>query len=190
GLSRAIRRADGRCSALHFGTYDYTAALGVAPRWQSMAHPAADHAKAVIALAAAAAGVWVSDGSTQVVPVGDDDAVRAAMTAHFALVNRSLERGLYQGWDMHPGHLVTRWAATLAFYNDALPAVAARVQAYVSGRAAGAAVDEPATAQMLAVMLLRGLECGAFTLEQIAEHAPQSGRDVLEALSVRQEVTL
>ena len=36
----------GRCSGLHFGTYGYTAGLGIAAGYQSLDHPAADFAKA------------------------------------------------------------------------------------------------------------------------------------------------
>ena len=83
-----------------------------------MEHPVADHAKAVMQVAAAGTGVRLSDGSTNVLPVGDLDQVLAAMRLHARLVRRSLERGYYQGWDMHPGHLATRYLATYAFYRE------------------------------------------------------------------------
>jgi citrate lyase beta subunit len=182
GIARAIRESDGRCSALHFGTYDYTAALGIAPRHQSLAHPAADHAKAVIMLAAAQAGVWVSDGSTQVAPTGTADEQRAALALHFDLVTRALAGGIYQGWDMHPGHLVSRWAATLAFYREAMPTAVARIAAYRGHATTGTSVDEPATAQALASLVVRGLGCGAFTLTQVREHASDIDETVLDDL--------
>ena len=98
-----IHAGGGRVTGLHYGTYDYSASLGVAAEYQSLEHPVADHAKAVMQVAAAGTGVFVSDGSTNVLPVGDRDAVRAAWRLHVRLVRRSLERGIYQGWDMHPG---------------------------------------------------------------------------------------
>ncbi|MGH9252861.1 MAG: DUF6986 family protein, partial [Acidimicrobiales bacterium] len=78
GVSRMIDAAAGRCTGLHYGTYDYSAAAGVAAAYQSMEHPVADYAKAVMQVAAAGTGVRLSDGSTNVVPVGDADHVRTA----------------------------------------------------------------------------------------------------------------
>lgn len=104
-----LHAAAGRCAGLHYGTYDYSASVQVAAAQQSLEHPVADHAKAVMQVAAAGTGVPVSDGSTNVIPVGSRDDVHAAWALHARLVTRSLERGYYQGWDMHPGHLVTRY---------------------------------------------------------------------------------
>lgn len=185
GIARAVRASDGRCSALHFGTYDYTAALGIAPRFQSLTHPSADHAKAVMLLAAAQAGVWVSDGSTQVLPQGTADEVRAALELHSGLVTRSLQAGIYQGWDLHPGHLASRWAATIAFYREAMPIAAGRIDAYCRRDASGTAADEPATAQTLAGLIVRGLACGAFTETEFRAHAPDATSEVLDALTTR-----
>jgi hypothetical protein len=159
--------AGGRCSALHYGTYDYSAALGISAAQQSLDHPAADHAKAVMQLAAAGTGVRLSDGSTNVLPVGDAAQVRAAWRLHARLVQRALERGYYQGWDMHPGHLPTRYLATYAFFRRDLPATAARIRAYLA-RAETGVMDEPATAQALANAVLRGVDCGAVGPEEVA----------------------
>ncbi len=170
GVSRMIDAAARRCTGLHYGTYDYSAAAGVAAAYQSMEHPVADYAKAVMQVAAAGTGVRLSDGSTNVVPVGDADHVRAAWRLHARLVRRSLERGYYQGWDMHPGHLPTRYLATYAFFRDTLPQSAARLRAYVD-RVEGGVMDEPATAMALAGAIVRGLDCGAVDEAEVAELA-------------------
>lgn len=183
-VARAIALADGRCAGLHYGTYDYSAACGIAAPHQSLAHPVADHAKAVMLVTAAQTGVPVCDGSTQIVPEGSGADVRAALEHHFRLVGRSLERGLYQGWDMHPGHLVTRWAATFHFYRAALAVAAPRIQAYLDRRT-GSVLDEPATAQALAACVLRGLACGAFAEADVLRNAPGCSAAVLEALANR-----
>lgn len=159
-IARMIRAGGGRVTGLHYGTYDYSASLGVAAAYQSMDHPVADHAKDVMQLAAAGTGVFVSDGSTNVLPVGDRDAVHAAWRLHFSLVRRSLARGIYQGWDMHPAQLPTRYAATYVFYREGLDSAGARLRAYIGGGDSGY-LDEPATAAALASYVLRGLECGA-----------------------------
>jgi hypothetical protein len=108
----------------------------------------------------AGTGVRLSDGSTNVLPVGDAASVAAAWRNHHRLVRRSLEHGYYQGWDLHPAQLPTRYAATYAFYREGLTSALDRLEAYV-GRVAGAISDEPATARALAKYVLRGLDCGA-----------------------------
>ncbi len=165
-VARMVHASAGRCAGLHYGTYDYSAALGIAPAQQSMDHPVADHAKAVIQLAAADTGVPVSDGSTNVLPVGDTAAVRAAWALHARLVHRSLERGFYQGWDLHPAQLPTRFAATYAFFRDGLPAATTRLRAYLDDASSGIA-DEPATARALAGYLIRGIDSGAVTPDEV-----------------------
>jgi citrate lyase beta subunit len=159
-VARMLHSSAGRCVGLHYGTYDYSAALGVAAGYQSMTHPVAEHAKAVMLVAAAGTGVPVSDGSTNIVPVGPREQVRDAWALHLGLVRRSLAGGLYQGWDLHPAQLPTRFAATFAFYADGLDAAARRLADY-RNRVSSGTVDEPATARALAGFLHRGLSCGA-----------------------------
>jgi citrate lyase beta subunit len=159
-VARMVHAAPGRVVGLHYGTYDYSAFCGIAAAYQSMEHPVADHAKAVMQAAAAGTGVRLSDGSTNILPVGDDEQVRRGWGLHLRLVRRSLERGYYQGWDLHPAQLPTRYTATYAFYRDGLASAVQRLHRYTS-RAEGGILDEPATARALADFLVRGLECGA-----------------------------
>lgn len=162
-----IHAAAGRCTGVHYGTYDYAAASGIAPAFQSMEHPVADHAKATMHVAVAGTGVFMSDGSTNVLPVGTTDEVRAAWALHARLLRRSLERGVYQGWDLHPAQLVTRYAAVFAFMDEGLPTAVRRLTNYLSEAASGV-MDEPATARALAQFILRALDCGAATTESLA----------------------
>jgi citrate lyase beta subunit len=182
-VARMIAAATGRCTGLHYGTFDYSASLGIAAAHQSLEHPAADHAKAVLQVAAAGTGVRLSDGSTNVVPVGDRAAVEAAWRLHARLVTRALERGYYQGWDMHPGHLPTRYLATYAFFRGGLEAAGARIRAYLD-RQEGEVMDEPATAQALAGAILRGVHCGAVSPEE-ASATTGVDRAQLEVLARR-----
>lgn len=170
-LAQAIHRGAPRIVGLHYGTYDYSAACGIVSAQQSLEHPVADHAKAVMQVAAAQTGVWISDGSTQVIPTGDPGQIDTALRRHHRLVTRSLERGIYQGWDMHPGHLVTRWLAVIGFYRSAMPAAATRLQAYFERRS-GDVMDEPATAMSLALVIRRGLAAAAVTDDEVTAVAP------------------
>ncbi|WP_425424468.1 DUF6986 family protein, partial [Streptomyces lushanensis] len=52
-VARMIDAAGGRATSLHYGTFDYSACVGVSAAYQSSDHPAADHAKAVMQVAAA-----------------------------------------------------------------------------------------------------------------------------------------
>ena len=158
--------ASGRLMGLHFGTYDYSAALGIAARYQSLEHPAADHAKQVMQLAVAGTGVRLSDGSSNLLPVGDR--TEEAWRLHARLVRRSLERGFIQGWDLHPHQLLTRYLATYAFYREGWPEASARLRRYRAPDAAdGSVLDEPATVRALAGFVLRGLQCGALPAAEV-----------------------
>ena len=151
-----------------------------------MEHPVADHAKAVMQVAAAGTGVRLSDGSTNVLPVGSSQQVRDALALHARLVHRSLERGYYQGWDLHPGHLATRYLATYAFYRAGFSAAAERLRNYL-GRVEGGVMDEPATAQALASFVTRGLHCAALDDEEVAD-AVGLDRAALDAVAQRRPV--
>jgi hypothetical protein len=155
-----VHAAGSRFTGLHYGTYDYSAALGIAAAHQASDHPAADFAKQLMQVAVAGTGARAVDGSTNVLPVGSREAVHAAWRLHAGLVGRALDRGFYQGWDLHPAQLVTRYAATYAFFRAALPAATGRLAAYLDRTGAGV-LDEPATARALAGVVLRGLDCGA-----------------------------
>lgn len=183
GVPRLIEAAGGRATALHYGTFDYSAACGVSAAHQSPDHPVADYAKAVMQAAAAGTGVRLSDGSTNVLPVGPTERVHSAWRLHYGLVRRSLARAYYQGWDMHPAHLPTRYAAVYAFYREGFPASAARLTAYTA-RTAGDVMDEPATARALSADLLRALDCGALSVEEVTEGTGLSRAD-LRALAGR-----
>lgn len=180
-IAKMLGLSEGRCSALHFGTYDYTAACGIAAPDQALDHPAADYAKSVMQVAAAQTGVWVCDGSTQIVPDGEPE---AALRNHHRLVGRALRLGYYQGWDMHPGHLVTRWLATYEFFRQAIDVAVPRLVAYLDRRSGGV-LDEPATAEALAATVLRGVHCGARTADELRSLAPALTPQVLRALVAR-----
>jgi hypothetical protein len=184
-VARCVHAAGGRLAGLHYGTYDYSAALGIGAAYQSMEHPAADHARAVMQVAAAGTGVRLSDGSSNRLPAGRRDQVVAAWRLHARLVRRSLERGFYQGWDLHPAQLASRYAATYAFFREQLPDSCARLRSYLGSTGTGV-LEEPATARALAGYLARGLDCGAVSLPEITELAglDRAGLAMLTGASV------
>jgi citrate lyase beta subunit len=183
-LPRIPAVSKGRLTGAHFGTYDYTAGVNITAAHQRMRHPACDFAKHVMQVSLAGTGVWLSDGSTTVMPVPvhrakpgamlsareDDEncaSVHAAWKLHFDDIQHSLVGGFYQGWDLHPAQLVTRYAALYAFFLNGLDAAAARLSNFV-GKAAQATLvgdvfDDAATGQGLLNFFLRGVNSAAIT---------------------------
>ncbi|MGI9140007.1 MAG: DUF6986 family protein [Gemmatimonadaceae bacterium] len=187
-LPRLLDASDGRLRGAHFGTYDYTAGINITAAHQRMQHPACEFAKHFMQVAFAGTDVWLSDGSTTVMPVpvhrevkggpaltqsqqADNAAsVHAAWRMHFDDVRHSLAGGFYQGWDLHPAQLVTRYAALYSFFLDGIEAAGVRLKNFV-GKAAQATLvgdvfDDAATGQGLLNFFLRGINSGAITEQE------------------------
>jgi citrate lyase beta subunit len=169
-VARCVHAGGERLIGVHYGTYDYSAALGIAGEFQRLDHPAADHARAVMQVAVAGTAVRLSDGSLNVLPTGSPADVIAAWREHSRLVRRSLERGFYQGWDLHPAQLASRYAATYGFFLAGAPRACDRLRSYSESVGSGT-LEEPATARALAGFLLRGLDCGALSAANIGERS-------------------
>jgi citrate lyase beta subunit len=161
---------DGRLFGAHFGTYDYTASMGITAAHQHMLHPACDFAKNMMQVAFAGTGVNLSDGATNVMPVGTSDTVHAAWRLHATHVRHSLETAFYQGWDLHPAQLPTRYAAVFAFFLESKDAATERLKNFVEKAAqatlVGDVFDDAATGQGLLNFFLRGMTCGALTEQE------------------------
>ncbi len=171
---------EGRCTGVHLGVYDFTASCEIAGVHQSMAHSMCELARGLMKLACGGRGVHLSDGSTNVLPVGPhvgDDLTAAEAAENLAAVHRawrlsyghirhSLEGGFYQGWDLHPAQLPVRYAACFAFFLEGFAPAAERLRKFMSnggqrGEGPSAIADEPATVQALTSSVRRALACGA-----------------------------
>jgi citrate lyase beta subunit len=185
GIPRLLEAADGRCRGLHFGPYDYSASCNIAAAEQRLDHPACDFARHVMQVCAADRGVGLSDGPSTILPIPRHRApvtdeqnaenravIHRAMRHHFDLVQRSLAHGYYQGWDLHPGQLPTRYAAVYAFFLKSLDSAVARLRNFIDQAAqatlVGEIFDDAATGQGLLNFLLRGVNCGAITEQEAA----------------------
>jgi citrate lyase beta subunit len=183
-LPLLLQAARGRCTAAHFGTYDYTASCSITAAHQHMMHPACDFAKHMMQVSFAGTGIWLSDGATNIMPVGPHRAaegttltqdqvdenrivVHRAWKLHYDHIKHSLTGGFYQGWDLHPAQLVTRYAAVYAFFLESLDAASERLRNFVEKAAkatlVGDVFDDAATGQGLLNYFLRALNCGALT---------------------------
>ena len=186
-LRALVGAGGGRITGAHFGTYDYTALCGITAAWQHMRHQVCDFAKHMMQVGLAQSGVRLSDGATNIMPVGphraakgkslsaaeqreNQDAVHRAWKTHFDDVRHSLVNGYYQGWDLHPAQLPTRYAALYTYFRSAVPAATARLRNFVEKAAqatlVGDVFDDAATGQGLLNFFIRGLSSGAITLEE------------------------
>jgi hypothetical protein len=164
-LLALVTAGGGRVRSAHLGVYDYTALCGITASWQHLRHPACDFARHMMQVALAQTGVTLVDGSSNLLPVPPH--VPAAWRRHFSDVTYSLTNGYYQGWDLHPAQLPTRYAAVYAFYRTALPAATLRLRRFFDkATQAGAAFDDAATGQALVNFFARALSSGAITIEE------------------------
>ena len=173
-LPSLVAEGRGRVTAAHFGTYDYTASLGITAAHQHMRHPVCDFARGIMQVALAGTDVWLSDGATNVLPVGKDRAtIHHAWGLHYADIRHSLTNAFYQGWDLHPAQLVTRYAAVYAFFLESLDAASERLRNFIAKAAqatlVGEVFDDAATGQGLLNFFLRALNCGAVREDEIGE---------------------
>ena len=186
-LPLLLQAARGRCLAAHFGTYDYTASCSITAAHQHMMHPACDFAKHMMQVSFAGTGIWLSDGATNIMPVAPRRAaegkqltqdqidenravVRRAWKLHYNHIQHSLIDGFYQGWDLHPAQLPTRYAAVYAFFLESLDAASERLCNFVEKAAkatlVGDVFDDAATGQGLLNYFLRAINSGAVTEEE------------------------
>jgi hypothetical protein len=188
GLRRLVEAGGGRCQGAHFGTYDYTASCNITAAHQTMTHPACDFAKHVMQVTMAGTGLVLSDGATNIMPVAphraapggpalteaqtreNRAAVHRAWRLHFDHVQHSLRNAYYQGWDLHPAQLPTRYAAVYGFFLESLDAASRRLKGFTEKAAQatllGDVFDDAATGQGLLNYFLRGINCGAITPEE------------------------
>jgi hypothetical protein len=182
-----LAACEGRCAGAHLGTYDFTASCNITAAHQTMLHPLCDLAKGLMTLAYAGTGIFLSDGATNVMPVGphrgaeltaeqaaeNRAAVHAAWQLSHRSIRRSLEGGFYQGWDLHPLQLPVRYAACFAFFLEGLEQAGARLRNFVEKAAqatlVGDVFDDAATGQGLLNYFLRALNSGAIDLDDAGQ---------------------
>lgn len=187
-LPLLLAAARGRCVAAHFGTYDYTASCSITAAHQHMLHPACDFAKHMMQVSFGGTGIWLSDGATNIMPVAphrfsegappltpeqiseNRAVVHRAWKLHYDHVQHSLENAYYQGWDLHPAQLPTRYAAIYSFFLESLDAASERLKNFVEKAAkatlVGDVFDDAATGQGLLNYFLRAINSGALTEEE------------------------
>jgi citrate lyase beta subunit len=183
-LLRIIKASEGRCIAAHFGTYDYTASCGITAKYQTMAHPVCDFAHHMTKVALAGTGIFLSDGATNVMPIGphrgdtltfeqmaeNRESVHQAWRTGFHHTMHSLINGFYQGWDLNPAQLPMRYAATYNFFLNSYEDAVFRLKTFVERAAISTLTkdifDDAATGQGLLNFFLKAMNCGAITEEE------------------------
>jgi len=183
-LLRIIRASEGRCVAAHFGTYDYTASCGITAKYQTMGHPVCDFAHHMTKVALAGTGIFLSDGATNVMPIGphrgdklsavqlaeNKASVHHAWRIGFNHTMHSLINGFYQGWDLNPAQLPMRYAATYHFFLNSYDDAVFRLKTFVERAAistlTGDIFDDAATGQGLLNFFLKAMNCGAISEQE------------------------
>ena len=181
-----VGAADDRCDSVHFGAYDYMAALGISASYQDIRHPACNFARQVMQTSLAGMHVRLVDSVTTIIPVPlhkgeslsenqraeNKEAVHAAWLLHFQNVTASMADGFYQSWDLHPNQLVARYAAVYAFFLNEFDSQAARLRGYMDkatkATLTGNTFDDAASVAGLVNFFERGLACGAFDEEDVS----------------------
>ena len=183
-LYKFIKASKGRCIAMHFGTYDYTASCSITAKYQEMDHPVCDFAHHVTKVALAHTGIWLSDGATNTMPIGPHrgeltdaqkeenmQVVHRAWKKGYDHIRHSLWNGYYQGWDLNPAQFPMRYAAVYAFflesYDDAVDRLKTFVEKAARATLIGDVFDDAATGQGLLNYFLRALNSGAITEEEV-----------------------
>lgn len=184
-LLKFIRASKRRCIAAHFGTYDYTASCNITAKYQTMAHPVCDFAHHMTRVALGGTGVMLSDGATNVMPVGphrgdklsakqkkeNTEVVHRAWKLGYGHTMHSLINGFYQGWDLNPAQLPMRYAATYVFFLESYEDAVLRLKNFVDKTAqatlTGDVFDDAATGQGLLNYFLKAMNCGAITEEEV-----------------------
>ena len=182
-LREFVKASEGRMIATAFGTYDYTASCNITAKYQDMGHAVCDFAHHFMKVALGATGIWLSDGATNVMPIGPhrgNELTAEQFEENKSIVHRnwkiafdhtrySLWKGMYQGWDLHPAQFPMRYAAVYSFFLESYTDAAERLKAFVDKAAratlTGDVFDDAATGQGLLNYFLRGLNCGAISLD-------------------------
>jgi citrate lyase beta subunit len=184
-LYKFIKASNGRCIAMHFGTYDYTASCSITARYQEMDHPVCDFAHHMTKVALGHTGIWLSDGATNTMPIGphrgdnltaeqmeeNKTIVHRAWRKGYAHIRHSLWNGFYQGWDLNPAQFPMRYAAVFAFflesYDDAVERLKTFVEKAARATLIGDVFDDAATGQGLLNYFLRALNSGAISEDEV-----------------------
>ena len=184
-LYQFLKTSEGRCIAMHFGTYDYTASCSITAKYQEMNHPVCDFAHHMTKVALAHTGIWLSDGATNTMPIGphrgqhltyeqmteNRQVVHRAWKKGYDHIRHSLWNGFYQGWDLNPAQLPMRYAAVFAFFLESYDDAVARLSTFVEKAARatliGDVFDDAATGQGLLNYFLRALNSGAISEQEV-----------------------
>ena len=127
----------------------------------------------------AGTGIRLSDGATNLMPIPPHRAallsgkqvaenrlaVHHAWRVHYQHIRHALDHGFYQGWDLHPAQLPSRYAAVYSFFLEGLNAASGRLRNFIAKAAqptqVGGVFDDAATGQGLLNYFLRAVHCGA-----------------------------
>jgi len=137
-------------------------------------------------VALAGTGIWLSDGATNIMPVGphkgqqltpeqeqeNRKVVHRAWKTGYNHIRHSLWNGFYQGWDLHPAQLPIRYAAVFTFFLESYEDAVFRLKNFIESSAkatlSGDIFDDAATGQGLLNYFLKAVNSGAISEEDVS----------------------
>jgi citrate lyase beta subunit len=184
-VHRLVKAGRGRVTSVHLGSYDYAASMGIMGQHQQPEHPSVELARQLLLLATRDAGVGLSDGALHQLPLpvhrgedlnddqrrDNDRAMREGWTRHVAAVSHAMRTGIFQGWDLHPHQLISRYAAIAHFYREDLPRLTERMadlaESELRATRSGADWEDGASWRGLVTHFVLGHSCGAISNDEL-----------------------
>ncbi len=188
-LAKIVQVGGTRLLGGHLGVYDLKSAFGVSNVFQQMQHPYCDYARTLMKIILGRSGIRCVDGVTNIMPVVPhkstpsaplpallrEENIRAITTgwlASYKDIRHSLRMGFYQGWDVHPGQIISRLAAVYSFFIEEYQPSAKRMQLFLKNSAQATlykgVFDDAASGYGLLNFFRYGYECGAFDDNDLA----------------------
>lgn len=201
-LRKFAQACQGRCFAAHLGAYDLLSSFGISAHDQTLTHAICDRTRHTMQLALAGAGVHLVDGATNLLPIPpvraaalspdqqrqNRESVHAAWRLHFDNVRHALQHGFFQGWDLHPAQLGSRYAAVYSHVWEALPAASNRLKNFLDqaakATALGSQFDDAATAMGLLNYFRWASDCGAISDSEMQQASGLSVSELEEPFEV------
>lgn len=188
-LAKIVQVGGNRLLGGHLGVYDLKSAFGVSGVFQQMQHPYCDYARTMMKIILGRSGIRCVDGVTNIMPVAPNKSTPASPLPNhlrqeniktvtngwresYKDIRHSLRMGFYQGWDVHPGQIVSRLAAVYSFFIEEYQTSAKRMQGFLVNSAQATlykgVFDDAASGYGLLNFFRYGFECGAFDENDLA----------------------
>lgn len=124
-LTKIVDYLGSKLLGIHIGVYDYLSQLKIPPHAQNQNHPYIVQLEYF--LLNNFSKYEISDGVYQEIPsLRDSVEAREIVNKQCEIILAKYDRGIYQGWDIHPHQLVGRFLAKAYFFEKHLESIQTR----------------------------------------------------------------